>query len=87
MILIKATYKASSDIDTLTNATVGTHTVEECKDTYVFDGTNLYKLTYHDGTNGFYKVITPAVGTMVQYEESSTTKYKTWTAGTPSWQS
>ena len=86
MILIKATYKETSSIVSLTNATVGTHKVESCIDDYVFDGTKLYKLTYHDGTNGFYKEIAPAIGTMVQYTESSTVKYKTWKAGTPSWQ-
>ena len=84
MTLIKATYKTS--VTPLEDATVGTHTVQSCKDAYVFDGTRLYKLTYHDGNNGFYKVVAPAIGTMVQYENNDTIEYKTWTAGTPSWQ-
>lgn len=85
MILIKATYKESSAVVALTNATVGTHKVATCKETYVFNGTKLYKLTYHDGTDGFYREIAPAIGTMVQYEDSGT-KYKTWKANAPTWQ-
>lgn len=87
MVIINAEHAASSSITSnATGATAGAYKITSIKATYVFDGNKLYKLTVHDGTNGFYNEYKPAYGTVVKYVASGTTTYKTWTAGTPSWQ-
>ena len=97
MTLIKATYVDGTKIEVtaLSNSTVGEVSINASGALYCFkvDSTNgdkLYKLTnkYTSGsdTTYFYKEVKPSIGTMVQYYASSAYVYKTWTAGTPSWQ-
>lgn len=97
MILIKATYVDGTDIEVtaLSNSTVGEVSINASGALYCFkaDSTNgdkLYKLTNkytsESNTTYFYKEVKPSIGTMVQYNTGSADVYKTWTAGTPSWQ-
>lgn len=87
MVIIDAAYATSSSITSnATGATAGAYKISGIKANYVFDGSKLYKLTVHDGTNGFYNECKPAYGTIVKYVSGTATTYKTWTAGTPSWQ-
>lgn len=95
MLLINAIHKATGDIKaTKEGSTVGAYKVEKTTTMYLFDESKLYKLVAHDGTDGYYNEYKPAYGTMVKYDKTTgsgdsattTTIYKTWTAGTPSWE-
>jgi hypothetical protein len=97
MILIKATYVDGTTITAtaLSDSTVGDVSINASGAAYCYkvDSTNgdkLYKLTNKYTSGGtatyFYKEVKPDIGTMVQYNTGSADVYKTWKAGTPSWQ-